>query len=134
MAAVEELDDLVELAADEARVSVGADPLSISRWEADTRVLRVIVNTGDLADWEERRPTDETYTLEDDDALRLLLLDGTSYTTSLDDPEAFAAEAELLPPDRQALVRAVPIMLGGSPWGELMGGPRRGPARRSATA
>ena len=119
MAAVEDLDDLVELAAEEARVAVGADTLSISRWEADARVLRVIVNAGELAAWEERRPSDETYRLDDDDALRLLLLEGRSYTTSLDDPDAFAAEAELLRQVGKHSCVAVPIMLGGSAWGEL---------------
>ena len=119
VAAVEELDDLVEFAADEARRSVGADTLSVSRWEANTRVLRVIVNTGDLADWEERRPADETYTLEHDDALRLLLVEGRSYTTSLDDPEAFEAELDLLRTIGKHSSVAVPIMLGGSAWGEL---------------
>ena len=119
VAAVEELDDLVELAAEEARRTVGADTLSVSRWEADTRVLRVIVNTGDLADWEERRPADETYRLEHDDALRVLLVEGRSYTTSLDDPDAFEAEAELLRQVGKHTCVAVPIMLGGSAWGEL---------------
>ena len=119
VATVEDLDDLVELAADEARAAVGADTLSISRWEADTRVLRVIVNTGVLAPWEERRPADETYRLEHDDALRILLVDGRSYTTSLDDPDAFAAEAELLIRAEKHSCVAAPIMLGGSAWGEL---------------
>ena len=119
VAAVEELDDLVELAAEEARRSVGADTLSVSRWEADTRVLRVIVNTGELADWEERRPVDEVYPLEHDDALRVLLVEGRSYTTSLDDPDAFEAEAELLRRVGKHTCVAVPIMLGGSPWGEI---------------
>ena len=49
VATVDSLDDLVEIAADDARIAVGADTLSVSRWEAQTRVLRVIVNTGDLA-------------------------------------------------------------------------------------
>jgi len=119
VASVDDLDDLVELAAEVARRSVGADTLSVSRWEADTRVLRVIVNTGDLADWEERRPVDETYTLEADDALRVLLIEGRSYTTSLDDPDAFEAEAELLRKAGKHTCVAVPIMLGGSAWGEL---------------
>ena len=119
VAAVEELDDLVELAADEARVSVGADTLSVSRWEADTRVLRVIVNTGELAEWEERRPADETYRLDHDDALRVLLVEGKSYTTSRDDPDAFVAEAALLRDVGKHSCVAVPIMLGGSAWGEL---------------
>ena len=119
VATVDKLDDLVEIAADEARLAVGADTLSVSRWEADTRALRVIVNTGDLAPWEERRPVDEIYSLDNDDALRLLLIEGRSYTTSLDDPHAFETEAELLRQVGKHSCVAVPIMLGGSAWGEL---------------
>ncbi len=119
VATVDSLDDLVEIAADDARIAVGADTLSVSRWEAHARVLRVIVNTGDLAPWEVRRPVDEVYTLEEDDALRVLLLEGTSYTTSLDDTEAFETELALLRQIGKHSCVAVPIMLGGSPWGEL---------------
>ena len=119
VATVDRLDDLVEIAADDARRAVGADTLSVSRWEADARVLRVIVNSGDLTEWEEVRPTDEVYTLENDDALRLLLVEGRSYTTSLDDPDAFEAEAALLRQLGKHSCVAVPIMLGGSAWGEL---------------
>ncbi len=79
----------------------------------------MIVNTGDLAPWESRRPLDEVYTLEDDDALRTLLLEGHSYTTSLDDADAFATELALLRAVGMHACVAVPIMLGGSAWGEL---------------
>ncbi|MCY7303742.1 MAG: diguanylate cyclase [Thermoleophilia bacterium] len=119
VATVDNLDDLVEIAADDARTPVGADTLSVSRWEAQARVLRVIVNTGDLAPWEVRRPLDEVYTIEDDDALRVLLLEGKLYTTSLDDTEAFETELALLRQIGKHSCVAVPIMLGGSAWGEL---------------
>jgi diguanylate cyclase (GGDEF)-like protein len=128
VATVDSLDDLVEIAADDARIAVGADTLSVSRWEAHTRVLRVIVNTGDLAAWEVRRPVDEVYTIEEDDALRVLLLEGTSYTTSLDDTEAFETELALLRQIGKHSCVAVPIMLGGSAWGELWAARRSGVA------
>lgn len=119
VATVEQLDDLVEIAAEEARRGVGAASLSISRWEADARVLRVIVNVGELADWEERRPPDETYRLDDDDAMRRLLVEGAPYATSLDDPDAFTVERDLLVSIGKHSCVAVPIMLGGTPWGEI---------------
>lgn len=119
VATVDKLDDLVEIAADDARVAVEADSLSVSRLEAHSRVLRVIVNTGDLAPGEVRRPVDEIYTVEDDDALRVLLLNGKSYTTSLDDADAFESELDLLRQLGKHSCVAVPIMLGGSAWGEL---------------
>ncbi len=119
VATVEQLDDLVEITAEEACRGVGAASLSIGRWEADARVLRVIVNVGELAEWEERRPADETYRLEDDDAMRTLLVEGKSYVTSVDDPEGFALERELLQSMGKHSCVAVPIMLGGTPWGEV---------------
>ena len=49
VATVESLESLVALAAEEACAAVGATSVSISRWEADARVLRVLVNAGELA-------------------------------------------------------------------------------------
>ncbi len=119
VATAETFDDVLESAADEACAAVDADSLSVSRWEADARVLRTIVNVGELADWEQRRPADETYRIDDDDALRLLLLDGESYVTSVDDPDAYPAELKLLAEVGKHSCVAVPITLGGVPWGEL---------------
>lgn len=119
VATAEAFEDVVEIAADEACRAIAADSLSISRWEADARVLRVIVNAGDLAEWEERRPADETYRLDDDDALRLLLLEGRTYRTSLDDPDGFPLEQDLLRSIGKHSCVAAPIALGGAPWGEL---------------
>ena len=119
VATVETFDEVIEIAAEEACRAVDADSFSISRWEADTRVLRTLVNAGDLADWEERRPTDETYVLDDDDALRLLLLDGRSYLTSLDDPDVTEADEAILRASGKHACVAVPIVLGGVPWGEV---------------
>lgn len=119
VATAESFEDVVEIAADEACRAIAADSLSISRWEADARMLRVIVNAGQLAAWEQRRPADETYRLDDDDALRLLLLDGRAYCTSLDDPHGFPVEQDLLRSLGKHSCAAVPIALGGAPWGEL---------------
>ena len=62
---------------------------------------------------------DEVYELGSDDALRLLLVDGKSYATSLDDPDGLEAEHELLRSLGRHSCAAVPIMLGGEAWGEL---------------
>jgi diguanylate cyclase (GGDEF)-like protein len=119
VAAVESLDDLTEIAAEEACAAVGATSVSISRWEADARLLRVIVNVGELSPGEVRRPADEVYRLESDDALRILLMDGQSYVTSLDDPDGLEAEHDLLRSLGRHSCAAVPIMLGGEAWGEI---------------
>jgi hypothetical protein len=115
VAAVETLDDLVEVAAEEARAAIDAASLSISRWEAERRVLRTIVNVGDLADWEERRPVDEVYRLEDYDVLQRLL-DGVSYVTSVDADDGLVREHEVLRSAGKHCAVVVPILLGGQPW------------------
>ena len=119
VAAVESLDDLVEVAAEEACAALDATSVSISRWEADARVLRVVVNAGELAEGEERRPRDEVYRLDSDDALRQLLIDGCSYVTSLDDPDGLEVEHALLRSLGRHSCAAVPVMLGGAAWGEI---------------
>jgi diguanylate cyclase (GGDEF)-like protein len=119
VAAAHSLDEVIEVAAEEACRAVAAASLSVSRWETDRHALRTIINVGRLADWEERRPADELYRLDEDDALRLLLLEGRSYVTRLDDPDGFVLEQELLRRSGKHCCVAVPIVLGGSPWGEL---------------
>jgi diguanylate cyclase (GGDEF)-like protein len=119
VAAAQTLDDLVEVAATEACEAVDAASLSISRWEADGRVLRTIVNVGELAPWEERRPADETYHVDGHDLARSLLLDGRSYVSVADDPACIASERELLLSAGKHSCAAVPVMVGGTAWGEL---------------
>ena len=118
-AAVESLDGLLEIAADEARMALPATSVSISRWEADALVLRAIVNVGELADWEERWPAHEVYRLDSENALRLLLVNGRSHATSVDDPNGLEAERDLLRSLGRYSCAAVPIMLGGEAWGEI---------------
>ncbi|MSO94346.1 MAG: diguanylate cyclase [Thermoleophilia bacterium] len=111
--------DMVEAAADEACRAVGADTLSVSRFDPATRSLQVVVNVGDLQPGEHRRPSDEVYLLEDDDAFSLVLIEGHSYTASLDDPQAFETEVQFLRQAGKHSSVGVPIMLGAMAWGEL---------------
>jgi diguanylate cyclase (GGDEF)-like protein len=119
VAAAHRLEDVVEVAAEEAMAAVGAASLSISRWESDRRALRTLVNVGDLGPAEERRPAEEVYRLEHDDLLRGLLERGESYVTSLDDPDIIPIERELLLSVGKHHAVAVAIQFAGEPWGEL---------------
>jgi GGDEF domain-containing protein len=74
---------------------------------------------GDLGPGEERRPSDETYKLDADDALRQVLEEGRPYVASVDDPEAHPIERELLRGLGKQHCVAVPIQFAGGPWGEL---------------
>ena len=119
VAAAHRLEDVLEVAAEEARLAVGAASLSISRWEAQGSALRTLINAGELGPGEERSPTDETYRLDGDELLRGLLEDGEPYTTSLDDPATVPLERELLLASGKHHAAAVPIVFAGRPWGEL---------------
>jgi len=116
----ESLEALLEIAADEAVHAVGAASVSISQCEVDARLLRVIVNSGDLADWEVRRPTGETYRLADNELVRETILAGRSVTAHLDDPDLLDSQREMLTRLGKSSFAAVPIMIRAVPWGELI--------------
>ncbi|HWT91945.1 MAG TPA: HD domain-containing phosphohydrolase, partial [Solirubrobacteraceae bacterium] len=117
--AAHRLEDVVELAAEAACEAVGAASLSVSRWEVQMVLLRTLVNVGDLAPHEVRRPVDEVYRVDVSDELRQLVEDGEVYVFSLGDPTFPEREASLLRSLGKHHCAGVPIMLGGRPWGEL---------------
>ena len=119
VAGAHELDEVLDLAAEEARRALGANSLSISRWEGERDVLRTLINAGHLAPGEVRRPANETWRLESDDALRRLLLEGGSYIGAVDDPGMHPVERDLLLLHGCRSSVAVPIMFGGTAWGEM---------------
>ena len=119
VAAAPSLIELLDRAADEARVAVGAASASISRWEPERVLLRTLVNAGRLAAGEERHPAGEIYRLAGDDPLRGLLFSGAPYAGSLGDPGLLALQRGLLERLGARCCAAVPIMVGDSAWGEL---------------
>jgi diguanylate cyclase (GGDEF)-like protein len=117
--AAHRLEDVVEIAADEACEAVGAVSLSVSRWEADRRVLRTIVNAGRLGPDEERLPADETYTLEGSEELRAVIESGETFVMSLSDDDVDTLERELLTQLGRHHCIGVGITFAGRAWGEL---------------
>jgi diguanylate cyclase (GGDEF)-like protein len=113
------LEEVLELAAERSLAAVDGASLSISRWDADTGILRTLVNVGDLADWEDRFPKDEVYSVEDYPALRRLMSEGEYVFASVDDPNADRAQADLLRRMGKESSLAVQMILEGQPWGEL---------------
>src|SRR4051794_35538111 len=90
------LEEVLELAAERSLAAVGGASLSISRWDAESGALRTLVNVGDLADWEERFPAHEVYSVEDYPALRRLMGGGEYHIASIDDPATDPQQRELL--------------------------------------
>ncbi len=119
VAAAHKLEEVIEIAAEEALGAIGAASLSIERWIPDRGILRTLVNVGDLAPGEERHPADEMYQLEGDRDLRRVLEDGGTYFCSLDDPEITPIEADLLRGLGKHSSMAVPIAFGGETWGQI---------------
>jgi diguanylate cyclase (GGDEF)-like protein len=126
VAAAHALDDVIEIAAEEARRALGAGSLSISRLEREPGHLRTLINVGELAPGEERHPTDELYPLGDFPRLVSLLENGQPHLAAVDDPECDASERELLRALNKVSAVAVPIVFGDGVWGELYAS--RGPS------
>jgi diguanylate cyclase (GGDEF)-like protein len=113
------VEDVVETAADEAREAVEAASLSVSAWEVDRRILRTLINAGELGPGEARLPADEVYRLDGDAHLRTVLEEGGTYLASLDDPTCDPLEAELLARLGKQHAIGVGIRFAGRAWGEL---------------
>ena len=65
-AGAHDLEEVLEVAAEEARAAIGAASLSVSRWEREQGALRTIINVGELGPEEERYPATEVYLLHED--------------------------------------------------------------------
>src|SRR5687768_9218112 len=90
------LEDVLELAAQRALAAIGAASLSISRWDMDAGVVRVLVNVGELGPGEERFPENETYSVEDYPSVITVMREGRPYFATADDEGADPAMRRLL--------------------------------------
>ena len=119
VAAADDLMQTLEMAADEARASLGASAVSIARADLERRTLKVLVNVGVLAEGEVRFPTDEEYPFDEFPAVETLLLKGEPYRSSVDDPDEVPAIADWLRRGGRSSELGVPVMVDGHVWGEL---------------
>ncbi len=119
VAAADDLMQTLEMAAEEARASLGASAVSIARADLDQCTLNVLVNVGVLAEGEVRFPTDEEYPFDQFPRVETLLLKGEPYRSSVDDPNEVPAIAEWLRKRGRSSELGVPIMVDGQVWGEL---------------
>src|SRR4051812_6443457 len=119
VAAAHKLDEVIEIAAEEARRALGASALAISRLEDDGRTLRTLINVGELADWEERNPAHEVYALSEYPRLVAMFTHAEPHLSNVDDPETDEAERRLLQRLEKDSAAAVPIVFNGEMWGEL---------------
>ena len=119
VAGANDLDSVLELAAEEALRAIGGASLSISRIEPDGNTYRTLINVGQLGPGEERYPTEETYAIDRFPALLEMTRTGKPYFNSLDDPDCDPASAEVLQRLGKSSDLGVPIEVEGDNWGEV---------------
>jgi len=110
---------MVEIAAEEALVALGAASASVSRLEQRTRVLRTLINVGGLGPDEVRWPENETYLSSEFTRLREVVTELRVWTVTIDDPAADAQEVELLRSLGKGSGLGAPLVVDGGLWGEF---------------
>jgi diguanylate cyclase (GGDEF)-like protein len=114
-----DLEEVLEVAAEEARAAIGAASLSVSRWEREAGTLRTVINVGDLGPGEERYPPAEIHPLTEDRAIERLLLEGQPYFNSVDAPGIDEVSIHRLRRLGKESEVGVPILVEGEAWGEV---------------
>jgi diguanylate cyclase (GGDEF)-like protein len=118
-AGLHRLEDVLELAAERALAALGGASLSISRWDIDARLVRTLVNVGELGPGEERFPENETYSVDEYPSVVTVMREGGYASAAIDDPDSDPAMRRLLERLGKESSLAVPMILNGLPWGEL---------------
>jgi diguanylate cyclase (GGDEF)-like protein len=113
------LEAVLELAAERALDALGGASLSISRWDAETGILRTLVNVGELSPSEERFPADEVYSVDDYPGLVRLMGEEDFAVAAVDDPGTDESFRKLLAELGKEAALSVRMVLEGAAWGEL---------------
>jgi len=111
--------DVVGTAAAEAHRELGAAAVSLSVWERETGLLRVLVNYGELGEGESERPEEETYPVFGFPSV-LLSEDDLGPWVQLAEPgTGDPHRVDLLRRRGRSCALIAPIVFGGRAWGEL---------------
>lgn len=113
------LNQMLELAAEEALTALHASSVSISCLRPGTGALHTMINVGDLSPAETRWPTDEVYQFADYPQARALVSDLRIWMTHVDDPDGDPGEVALLRRLGKSSSMAAPLVVDGQLWGEL---------------
>ena len=113
--------DLVDRGAAVALALLGADSVSVSRLEPRARAApRACATSAALADWEQERPTDVTYSLADYPHAQAACAPGAgTWTGSLDDPDIDPADADLLRRLGMRHAASFGVLVADQVWGEV---------------
>jgi diguanylate cyclase (GGDEF)-like protein len=113
------LDQMLELAAEEALTALKASSVSISCLKPGTGALHTMINVGELSSTEERLPTNEVYQFDDYPRAQALVSDLRIWITQVDDPQGDPGEVELLRTLGKSSSMAAPLVVDGQLWGEF---------------
>jgi diguanylate cyclase (GGDEF)-like protein len=128
--AISKFEDLIELTAEEARRALDAASLSVSRWDRERGVFRVLVNVGVLGPEEVRFPDDEVYAAAAYPESNQLIDTRRGYVACVDDG---TAEADLLGVLEKDSALGIPLVVDARVWGAIYA-TRSAGQRRFATA
>jgi diguanylate cyclase (GGDEF)-like protein len=114
--AISKFEDLIELTAEEARRALDAASLSVSRWDREQGVFRILVNVGVLGPTEVRFPDSESYAAASYPQAHTLIDTRRGYVASVDDGDEEAALLAILDKDSSL---GVPIVVDARVWGAI---------------
>ena len=118
--------EVLEVAAEGARLSLNAASASVSRYVPEEGALRTLINVGDLAPDEQRWPVDEIYPVTRWPELREVIELGATRTDARDDPRCDARERDLLIRLGKGCSITAAIVVDDEVWGEFYATRRAG--------
>ena len=128
--AINKFEDLIELTAEEARRALDASSLSVSRWDRERGVFRILVNVGMLGPDEVRFPSDEVYASAAYPQSHQLIETRRGYVADVDDG---TSEAELLAELRKDSCLGIPLVVDARVWGAIYATRAAGQRRFAST-
>jgi GAF domain-containing protein len=113
------LSDVLEVAAEGARLTLGAASVSISRYQPEDAALHTVINVGDLGPNEVRWPSDETYPVTRWPELAEVLRYGATRVDQIDDPQGDPRERDLLTSLGKGSSVTASVIVDERVWGEF---------------
>lgn len=114
------VDDLLARTAESALSVVASDAVSIGRLERAHAHIRVLHNAGELADWEQAWPVDETYPLSDHPQFMQTVGGARRWCVrSVDDEDTAVSERRLLESVGKRHAASFQVLVADEIWGDV---------------